>query len=256
MAVPPTPLLQIEPHAFRILLLRRLRLAMPPSALRCRCRRLLDPSGDHRAACANAGILAKRGFPVESAAARVCREAGARVRTNVMVRDLNLAMPRPEDGRRIEVVADGLPLYHGAQLAVDTTMVCALRRDGTARPGAADADGAAAAAARRRKERTYPELAGPHPRARLVVLAVEVGGRWSREAWVFVRLLARARARGVPAPTRSAAQRAWQRRWVCALAVAAQRSFAESLLELCPLRGADGEVPSTAAVLEDARHAA
>ena len=173
-----------------------------------------------------------------------------------MVRDLNLAAPRPDDGRRIEVVADGLPLYHGAQLAVDTTLVCALRRDGAARPGAADLDGAATSAARRRKERTYPELTGPHARARLAVLALEVGGRWSREAWVFVRLLARARARGAPASTRAATQRAWQRRWVGVLAVAAQRAFAESLLELCPVRGADGATPSTAEVLEDARHAA
>ena len=27
------------------------------------------------------------------------------------------------DNRRLEVVADGWPLFHGAQLAVDTTMV-------------------------------------------------------------------------------------------------------------------------------------
>ena len=33
--------------------------------------------------------------------------------------------------------------------------------------------------ARRRKERTYPELNGAGGRARLVVLAAEVGGRWS-----------------------------------------------------------------------------
>ena len=37
----------------------------------------------------------------------VCREAGARVTTNVF-RDLNLAEFRGLDGRRIEVIADGL----------------------------------------------------------------------------------------------------------------------------------------------------
>ena len=42
-------------------------------------------------------------------------------------------------------------------------------------------DGAALRAARRRKERVYPELSGAHGRARLVVLAGEVGGRWSSE---------------------------------------------------------------------------
>ena len=51
--------------------------------------------------------------------------------------------------------------------------------DGTARRGVAVTDGVALAAARRRKERRYPELVGPGARSRLVVLGVEVGGRWS-----------------------------------------------------------------------------
>ena len=42
-------------HLFRVLLLRRLRLPLPLSARICRCRRILDPLGDHRAACAQAG---------------------------------------------------------------------------------------------------------------------------------------------------------------------------------------------------------
>ena len=53
-------------------------------------------------------------------------------------------------------------------------------------------------AARRRKERIYPELVGHRARARLVVLAGEVGGRWSHEVSTFVRLLARAEARSEP----------------------------------------------------------
>ena len=48
-----------------------------------------------------------------------------------MVRDLDVAEPRV-DGRRLEIVVDGLPLFSGAQLAVDTTMVSPLHRDGTA----------------------------------------------------------------------------------------------------------------------------
>ena len=43
-------------------------------------------------------------------------------------------------------------------------------------------------AARRRKERRYPELARRFGRAKLVVLAVEVGGRWSKET-VFPELI-------------------------------------------------------------------
>ena len=55
----------------------------------------------------------------------------------------------------------------------------ALKGDGTARRGVADVDGVALEAARKRKARTYPELVGVHQRARLVVIALEVRGRWS-----------------------------------------------------------------------------
>ena len=119
---------------------------------------------------------------MEAAVARVCREAGPRVVTNAFVRDLNLSAPSPGDGRRIEVVANNRFFNSGAQLAVDATLVSALRRNGTARPGAEHRAGTALRAARRRKERTYPELAGQSVRARLVVFGFEVGGRWSSEA--------------------------------------------------------------------------
>ena len=64
----------------------------------------------------------QEGWALESIAARICREGGGRVTTNVLVRDLDLALPGAvADGRRLEVVVDGLPLFGGAQLAVDTT---------------------------------------------------------------------------------------------------------------------------------------
>ena len=47
------------------------------------------------------------------------------------------------------------------------------------------------ATARWRKERRYPELVGPGARPRLVVLGVEVGGRWSAETTGFLGALAR-----------------------------------------------------------------
>ena len=76
----------------------------------------LDSSGHHRAACAVARVLGLRGFALESAAARVWREAGGRVSANVGVQDMDLAAPNPLDNRR-----NGLPLFHGASLhcAVD-----------------------------------------------------------------------------------------------------------------------------------------
>ena len=104
---------------------------LPFSRRNCRCGRPLDAIGHHRAACSRAGILGRRGFAPESAAARIRREAGARVTTNVFVRDLDMGVPSALDGRRLEVVADGLPLHGGAQLATDTTMVSPLHADGT-----------------------------------------------------------------------------------------------------------------------------
>ena len=80
--------------------------------------------------------------------------------TNVFVRDMDLAVHNGLDSRRLEVVADGLTPWRGAQLAIDTTMVSLLRRDGTTRPRAANFDGAALEVARRRKDVTYPELSG------------------------------------------------------------------------------------------------
>ena len=108
----------------------------------------------------------------------------------MLVRELDLVGVPAGDGRRLEVVVDGLPLHAGVQLAIDTTLVGALRGDGSARRGAADADGVALVVAQRRKERRYPELVGSGARSRLVVLGVEVGGRWSAETSGFVGALA------------------------------------------------------------------
>ena len=91
------------------------------------------------------------------------------------------------DTRRLEVVVDGLPLFQGAQLAIDTTLVCPLTREGVAQPRTATVNGARLEVARRRKEARYPELAGDRGRARLVVLAGEVGGRFSDETAQFLR---------------------------------------------------------------------
>ena len=117
---------RMGPQHFRILLLRRLQLPLPLTVRSCRCGRPLDIYGHHRAACARAGVLGRRGFALESVVARICREAGGRASTNVFVRDLDLHLPNAADGRRLEVAVDGLPLFGGAQLTLDTTLVSAL----------------------------------------------------------------------------------------------------------------------------------
>ena len=105
------------------------------------------------------------------------------------------------DSRRIEVRANGLPLWQGAQVAVDTTFVSPVSRDGSARAGADRVPGKAAAdAGRRKRQTTYPELLAAR-RCRLVVLALEVGGRFapswrtSSAAWLLRRRAQRRRRR-------------------------------------------------------------
>ena len=95
----------------------------------------------------------------------------------------------------LEIVVDGLSMFNGSQLAVDTTLVSPLRRDGTARPGAATRD---CAALRFAQGTHVPRIDREIRRYRLVVLAGEVGGRWSAETQQFLTTLAHARAQSVP----------------------------------------------------------
>ena len=81
------------------------------------------------------------------------------------------------------MVVDGLPLFIGAQFAVDA--MSAIRSNGTARRRVDRIDGVALWEARRRKERTCLEFMGGNRKARLVVLGGEVGGPWSQEMQQF-----------------------------------------------------------------------
>ena len=147
----------------------RLRLPFPLSSHSYRCGRLLDCLPHHRASCSKAGVLGRRGFAPESAVARVCREAGTRVSTNVFLRDLDLVGVRDQDQRRIEVITEGLPVFHefsrqSAQMVnlIDVaprSMVLLWRWPDSAKKG-----------------RTRSSLGAGA--AKLVVLAGEIGGRF------------------------------------------------------------------------------
>ena len=212
---------RFDPQSFRVLL-RRLWCQLPLCSATCRCGQPLDSRGHHRGACATAGGF---GSPRVSAG-ELCGTDLQGVRQHPCLRlgPFSRAKSRQPSGS-----ADGLPLFHGAQLAVDTTMVSTVRADGVCRRQCTERDGAALDQARRTEERTYPELTGQQGRARLVVLACETGGRWSEEGQSFLRHLARARARSEPREMRLAARRAWLRRWctgrsgVCVVPVGAQR---------------------------------
>jgi len=251
--LPTRPEYYMGDDVFRVTLLRRLRWPLPPTARVCRCGGELDTLGDHRAACATAGVLVRRAVPVERVVTQICREAGGRVATDVFLRELNLGLPIT-DARRLEVVANSLPSFHGAQVAVDVTLVCPIQRDGCPRPGADTEPGLALAQAEERKSRTYPEF-GQQGRCKLVVLALEVGGRWSTATQTFLRALARGRALASPSHSRAALAHALQRRWGQMLTVAANTAFSSSLLELpaTAVPSAGALTPPLADVVADAR---
>ena len=238
--IPYTTEVTYPDHIFRILMFRRLRLPLPHTERVCRCRRNLDTLSDHRAACARAGVLRSRGVPLEHAAARVCREAGARVTMHTRLANLNIPAVQRVDDRTIEVIANGLPLWHGSQLAIDTTLVSPLTAAAEPRRRGGRYAAAALHTARQNKQRTYPELLAS-ARCRLVVLGMEVGGRWSQESADFLRLLAQHKARAVPAPLQQATVTSLISRWSAILAHAGMHAFAASLLSL-PADGlANGE---------------
>ena len=175
VCMPVDRVFRIDSQPFKILFWRRLRMPLSLPVHSCRCGRLLDNLNHRRSTCAIAGVLGKRGFPLENATARICREAGGRMRTNIFVRDLDLHPTNNLDARRLEIVVDGLSLFR-AQLANNTTQVSHLSRNGTARPRCATVNGTALERARIKKKRRYPELVGNHGGARLVGLAGEIGG--------------------------------------------------------------------------------
>ena len=135
---------QIDSHLFRVLLFRRLHLRLHHFQCAADVAVHSTPFGHHRAACARMEGLGRRAFAVESAGARICREAGGRV---AVKRDglgtWTLQHQTPGDARRLEIVVDGLPLFGGAQFAVDTTLVSELHCDGLATAGRGTMMGAA-----------------------------------------------------------------------------------------------------------------
>jgi hypothetical protein len=145
-----------------------------------------------------------------------------------MLRDLNVAVPA-SDARQVEVVASGVSAFGGAQLAIDVTVRSPLTCTGRPRPRADWCDGATAESARNDKVAKYPELVSGS-RCRLVVLAIEAGGRFSAETGEFLRQLSESRARSAPAFLRRPTALAFERRWSRMLACTVASSLCASLL--------------------------
>ena len=148
------------------------------------------------------------------------------------------------DAKRLEVVADGPPCSgcggEGVQLAIDTTLVCIVTIP-PALSRCANVSGAALQAARRRKERAYHQLVRERCKARLVVLAGEVGGRWSEETRYFLNQLARGKVRHEPAILRQEVQHA--RSGGPSHVAVPPRPSPRRCLSCVEVWGADGDTP-------------
>ena len=169
----------------------------------------LDLLGRHRAVCPRSGRLHTRAVPMERTLARVCREAGAFVRVNAKLRDMNVEV-RADDERAIEVLALGSPSTRERSWLWTSRCVhpCA-------------------------RLRMVMRWSEPVPTKRrsissssshLVVVGLETGGRWSTEATNFVDMLAAGRVCEVPSVLRRSTHVAWRRRWTRMLAVSCGRS--------------------------------
>ena len=187
-----------------------LRLPLNVVEARCEYGIALDAFGRQRAECLRSGRLRTRAVPPERTLARICREAGATVRCNAKLRDMNVVVSA-SDERSIEVFGSNLPFHRGTQLAIDVTLRSALPNCGNTIPGAARENGAALARARPDKERKYAELL-EGDRCHVVVVALETGGRWSSRALEFVESLGDS-AREAPSILRRSVHLAWARRW-------------------------------------------
>ena len=130
---PTSPEFTIPPHLFRTLLLERMSLPLQMTKARCEgCHAQLDSCGHHRASCPRSGRVKKRATPTEHTVARIFREAGATVRKNVFLKDMNVEVGA-EDARQIEVLAQDLPCFGGgaARRGRDFALCVELRRRGS-----------------------------------------------------------------------------------------------------------------------------
>ena len=222
----------------------------------CPCGRPLDPSGHQCAACPHTGVLGRRGSLWRAPQHTSAREAGG---------ESDYERPSPGSGPASKSRSRQSPFGSGGRWTppVPWRSACDRHHDGVPGP-----HGRFCAPAMRnnkrgshgpspRSERAHlPELAQAHGRARLVVVACEVGGRWSDEALSFLNSLANAKVRDEPEDFKKVVKASWLRRWKALLACAAARAFALSLLERRCAPGCDGPTPSSDEVVGAHRYEA
>ena len=143
----------------------------------------------------------------------------------------------------MKYIAGGLSLYGGRTLVGDATLRSPLTAAGEVRWGADVRNGATFPTARADKRRTYPEFGREAERIHFLVLASELGGRFSDEGRELVLRLAQEKSRNQPPALRGSLLQAYFRRWWGLLSIAVQRAVAQNLLgvvelgSLAPLPG-------------------
>ena len=170
----------------------------------------LDRFGEHFAACMRTGRVQARARAAERVWELVLREAGATTYFQKLLRETTVPS-EPTDMRRIDVLATGLPCFHGRPLFCDVTVRSPLSAVGAPHGRAASEDGFVLKRAEVDKRNTYHDIAEASM-AELVVLACEVGGRWNRAALCLVSVLAAHKVAGTAPLLRRSAQAAWQSR--------------------------------------------
>ena len=175
----------LEPALFRVLLQRRLFLLLLLTKRFCRC-------GCSLLAVRTAG---EKGLLAGKHSCQSVQRGRGRVATNLSVRDMDLGVPNAHDNRRLEVVADGLPLFGGVQLAW-TPLWCPQfkvtgNRRGELLTGMVWHSNGLAGGKKQHALNSCSQVAG---RAWWSWLW-RWGDRWSQEARTFVQLLAEALTR-------------------------------------------------------------
>ena len=138
-------------------------------------------------------------------------------------------MPGTDSGK-LDMVASGLSIYGGRTIVGDATLRSPLSGKGEVQGAADTTDGATFVGARRNKADAYPELVHESARHKFLVLATEVGGRFSEECIDLVRKLVSAKGRTLNDTNSGLIKLIYSRRWWGILSMAAQRAVALNLL--------------------------
>ena len=126
-------------------------------------------------------------------------------------------------------MASSLPLFRGKTIIGDTTLRSPLSGAGVAHPGAASIDGSTFPGARRDKATAYPELAQEGARHKFLVLASEIGGRFSEECTDLVRKLLNNKCTRASEGDAFLLRLVYARRWWGILSMAVQRAVSLNL---------------------------